>query len=146
MPSRVTAKPTMNVHLHALKNDVQLTAANVAKSGDTKPATLDDLSKWLNAALKSPVDGPQTLHASGARPGAPALGKEQLSKVLSNLSKQIDNAEKAKGADVKQPSQAELRQWANDALVKAAEGQVLVHAKGGGTRPATADEIRGWLQ
>lgn len=148
MPMRISSKPTMGTHLTALHNDIASARKSLqfVKGSDVKPATLKDLKKWLDSAVKSPTDGVKPLKPGGVIPGAPALDKKSLGNVLAKLDAQVTKQmNDVKGGSAKRPSQTELKQWVSDALVKAAEGQVNVAVKGGGTRPATADEIRSWL-
>ena len=150
MPT-IKAKPTMNTHMNALRTDIAgaKNALKFAKSGDTKPASVIDLKKWLDSAIKSPTDSAKAFKRAGVPVGSKMvpLDKKALDKVLTNLDAQAARAANSMkgGSNTTKPSQAELREWVTNAVVNAAVGQVQVSAKGGHVRPATAEEIRSWL-
>ncbi|MFT3712963.1 MAG: hypothetical protein QM817_35370 [Archangium sp.] len=135
----------------ALRDDISAARNSIkfAKGSDVKPASVMDLKAWLDSAVKSPTDGTKAFKPAGVPVGSRMvpLDKKSLDKVLSNLDTAAASAARPppKGGDTKRPSQAELREWVTNALVQASVGQIQVVAKGGATRPATADEIRGWL-
>lgn len=150
MPT-IKAKPTMNTHMNALRTDIAGAKASLkfAKGSDVKPASVMDLKKWLDSAIKSPTDSAKAFKPAGVPVGGRMvpLDKKSLDKVLTNLDAAAASAGNTikGGANTQRPSQAELKEWITNALVEASVGQVKVTAKGGQTRPATADEIRSWL-
>lgn len=150
MPS-IKPKPTMNTHMNALRTDIAgaKNALKFAKGSDVKPASVMDLKKWLDSAIKSPTDSAKAFKPAGVPVGGKMvpLDKKSLDKVLTNLDTQAAQAANTMkgGANTTRPSQAELKEWVTNAIVNAAVGQVQVSAKGGQVRPATADEIRSWL-
>ncbi|MBL9038521.1 MAG: hypothetical protein JNG84_08425 [Archangium sp.] len=151
MPSVSSRKPTLFTHLTSLKSDVDASIRNIAKGSGAKAATLNELKKWLDSAVASPTDSLKTLRSgSPTRPTTqPVLSGKTLDRVLDSVNIRIARAaasnNPAKGGDVKRPSQKELKAWVTQALLEAAQGEVKVKLKSGGTRPATAAEITSWI-
>ena len=151
MPTIKSTRPTMGTQLNSLRNDIQnaQTAVKLTKGSQVKPASVQDLKNWLDAAIKSPTDGVKGLNAKGVPVGGKQVGldKKSLETVLTKLDAKVtaEMSKTAKSGDTKRPTQAELKEWVTNAIVEASVGQVKTVAKGGQTRPATADEIRSWL-
>ena len=138
------------------RNDVRLSISTLAKSDKVKAASIQDLDKWLEKTITE-KDGMSAFGKEWKpRPGetrAGVLDKKALIKTLKTLEKSLDKlSEKgfgktATGKDKTPTSAAEMQKLFDNELVKALKGNLMVEAaKGGKTRPATAAEIRQWVQ
>ncbi len=139
------------------RNDIRLTISNIAKRGTVKAATVGDLHKWLASTL----DETNGMTAFGknwkpkpgeTRANAHVVDQAALKRTLLTLSKALTKVgddgfgTTAAGKDRTPTDKAALNKWIDEQLVKALKGNVTVQeAKGGKTRPATAAEIRQWL-
>ncbi|MFT3712712.1 MAG: hypothetical protein QM817_34105 [Archangium sp.] len=129
--------------LKAFTADLELSVRKVAKGYGTRPVQVSELKKWLDDALVSNTDA--AIRPREGMTNAPYLtgnvNRDVLSKLLTQVKARVTELESGK-VEPKEP----VKQWLVTQLSDAAASKVMVPGmKGGDTRPASAEEVKGWL-